>query len=343
MNLSYSYHYDYNNDVLSSKSFTVTRIPKQIKTNILNLEGFIFNGFFHSGKYSVNMDYISDISENTKEENKLSRKVGNFINPKTGENDWLEPDTIHLVLLQPTMVTKVGNVSQSPIEFKLGNIDENRTITLKAIYKDNDSIYQSEVIEMDEELFANEFSEKVYNSEQVDECNIVINAKSEAIKDLTKQLMENNILIGGMELDGLGFVMIDDDKLMTIEELSFYYNVQGTNAIKTINIKDVVGQASLPNLLEPIIKFYTDEFLVTISGIEVTESLEGALKSYTATIEEIKVEKISNSSLPNYTDYGKIHADNEELLNSFIKDRRSLLDDFIEQDDDLDMRFNDLF
>jgi uncharacterized Zn ribbon protein len=181
----------------------------------------------------------------------MSRRVGNFVNPQTGEDDWLEPDTVELIVLQPTMVTRVSETVQTPIDFKLSNDDANHVIALSAKYTANGTTYSSNPVSMDEEEFANQFAQQVYSDKALDEAEIVKQAKNTAVQDLSRRLMDNNVLIGGMKLKGLGFVIVEGDKVMTIDELEFEYTVENSHGIKTVVLKNCVGNASLQNLANP--------------------------------------------------------------------------------------------
>jgi hypothetical protein len=192
----------------------------------------------------------------SEEDNAMGKRVGSYINPTTGEEDWLEPETISMVVLQPKMITKVGEVNQSAIDFKLGATKDEENITLIAEYTSNGSKYSSEPVLIPSESFADEFKDVIYSDKSLDEADIVKTAKETACQDLTKKLMDNSILMGGMNFAGFGFVTVDNDKTLTLESIEFDYKIEGNKGVCSATIRNCVGQASLQNLEHPVIKLW---------------------------------------------------------------------------------------
>lgn len=271
----------------------------------------------------------------------MSRKVGSFTNPNSGETDWFEPDTISMVILQSRMITKVGDTVQTAIDFELGNDNAKKVVTLQAKYTTNGTTFTSKIVEADELEFGAQFVDRVYADDALDNAKIVEEMKSEAIKDLTKRLMDNGVLIGGMEVEGIGFILVDGDKVLTVEELTFEYSVVENQPVNTVTLKNCVGQAALKNLNNPEIEFYTEGYKISVVNPQLKEEKEGRLKDYVVNASDVLVSKSSN--MPKYTSFENFNPNDEAALEEFISSRKSLLDDTIEQDEDLDDRFGSLF
>lgn len=271
----------------------------------------------------------------------MGKRIGSYINPVTGEEDWFEPDTINMIILQPRMVTKVGDTNQSSIEFKLDSINNDDTIVLTAEYESNDKKYVSTQIETPSETFADELKDIIYADKSLDESDLIISMKDKACEDLTRRLMDNGILTGGMKFTGFGFVYADNDKVLTIESIDFDYRVSNGRGIYTAEIHDCVGQASLNNLENPIIKLWNGTHSIEVVNPKVEEALEGRLKDYRITMSDIVIK--SDFEMPEHKVFENPNFSNENFMDEFITERKSLLDDISGNDSDLEDRFDDLF
>lgn len=277
----------------------------------------------------------------TKEDNDMGKRVGSFINPATGEEDWLEPETISMVVLQPKMITKVGEVNQSAIDFKLDATKDEENIMLIAEYSSNGARHSSAPVLMPAETFADKFKDIIYSDKSLDESDIVKAAKETACQDLTRKLLDNNVLMGGMSFAGFGFVTVDNDKVLTIESIDFDYRIENEKGVCSATIRGCVGQASLQNLENPVIKLWNNTHRVELVKPVVTEAIEGRTKDYVLKIDSISV--TPDTSMPEHATYEKPDFKNEDFLDKFISERKSLLDDISGDDSDLDDRFSDIF
>jgi hypothetical protein len=273
----------------------------------------------------------------TEEEMEMGRKVGNYINPATGEADWFEPDTIGMVILQPKMATKVGDTTQTAIDFKLDNIDAERVVTIAAQYTNNGKVYSSDLIKIEEEEFGLAFSQKIYSNKSLDEVETVKQAKDRAVQNLTNKLLEAGIMMGGMQFTGFGFITVDGDKVLTIESIEFTYRVESGRPVRNVTLKHCVGHAQLSNLKNPQITFYTGKHKVAVTGIEVLESIEGRVKDYVLKVEDLTL--VTDDTFPKHDSYTEYRFSNEDFLDTFVNERRTHLDDVVNSDNDLSDRF----
>lgn len=315
--------------------------------------GFIFgasregNGIFrpiHHGTHTCNSSSLKLKRHiHYEEEQTMAKRYGNFVNPTTGETDWLEPSTISIVALQPKMVTRVGETSQSAIDFKLDCTPDEEHITLVAEYTADNKKYTSAAIMIPSETFAEAFAPVVYQDIALDESDMIKQAKDEASQDLTRRLMDNNVLMGGMQFAGFGYVYVENEKVMTIELIDFEYKIENGRPVKNARIRNCVSQASLANLENPQIKFYTGTHLVELLGpvVDVEKSTEGRVKNYALTIEDITIK--TNGEMPQHTVFDEVDFDSEEFVDRFVSDRKNMLDDIIGTDSAIDDQFSGLF
>jgi hypothetical protein len=269
----------------------------------------------------------------------MARRIGNWTNPNTGEADWFEPETINLIALQPKMVLRVGDTVQTAVDFRLGNINETKKITLFAEYTSNGKQYVSKTIEVDEVEFGEQFIQKVYAERALDEADIVKSMKDQCMEDLTKRLMDAGILLGGMQLAGFGFVFAEGDRVMTIDGLDFEYVIRENQGVKNVVLHNCVGQVELSSLDRPNIEFYTGQYKIVAVTPKVTKSVESKIKEYTIEVKDFVV--TPNTTMPEHKAYEKINVNDDEFIDAFIKERKTLLDDIFGRDDD-DDRIDDI-
>lgn len=277
------------------------------------------------------------------EEQTMSTKVGSFTNPTTGETDWLEPNTISIIVLDSKMVVRVNETAKTPIDFKLNTTPDEKHITLTAEYTANNKKYSSNPVLIDVEKFASEFAVVVYQDTALDETDMIKDAKEEASRDLTKRLMDNNILMGGMQFAGIGFVYVDKEKVMTLEGIDFDYKVENGTPVRTAQIRNCVSQASLANLDNPRIVLYTGTHSVELLSpvVNMEKSSEGRIKTYLLNISDIVVKVDSEN--PEHTEFKELNFNNEDFVDLFVSDRKGLLDDITGNDSSFDDQFADLF
>jgi hypothetical protein len=311
---------------------------------LVGTKGHVEKGFFvpqdnRNCKVKTNAGVIK--IKVTEEDNNMGKRVGNYTNPQTGEEDWLEPDSVGMIVLQSKIITKVGEVNQSSIDFKLSASADENNILLTAEYSTNGQKYISKPAETPSETFADVLKDYIYADKTLDDSQLIKDMKDKACQDLSQRLMDNNILIGGMQFAGIGFVTADGDKMLTIESIDFDYTVQNNSGVRTAKLNNCVGTASLTNLENPQVVLYTGSYKIELIGIEVKQAEEGRLKDYVLSIQDIKI--TSDSSMPEHKVYESMNLNNEDFVDSFIEERKKLLPSVNNEDDDFDDRFGGLF
>ena len=246
-----------------------------------------------------------------------------------------------MIVLQPRIVTKVGDTNQSTIEFKLDSTEDEENIILVAEYTVNGNKFVSDPVLMPSLQFAEVFSVVIYEDKCLDDTELIKDAKEQACKSLTAKLMDNNVLLGGTDFIGFGFVFVENNKVLTVEKIEFSYKYESNRKHYTAVIRNCVGNVSFSGLNNPTIEFWTGRHKVKLHNPQVTKAIEGRLKDYELSISDITISVDNN--MPAHTVYDKLNFNNEDFLEAFIKERNSLLDNLLVNDLDLDDRFDDLF
>ena len=273
-----------------------------------------------------------------------NRKIGNYKNPETGEKDWLEPNTVSNIVLNPFVVNVLNQDEEVAIDFTLDCIDSEKIITLTAEFensKDPEITHhiKSEPIKMDELKFADQIAHQIYSYELIDEAPVVQEAKEETKKDIFKKLLEKGIIAESMDFKGLGFIMAKDKRAMTIETLKISVTDKHTAEVE---LKDCVGNVLLENLSEPKIVFFVDGNKVSIEDFSIKTKQEKTLKNYTLNSSNVIVTALEPED---QIEYEKIEFDHEdeESIENFIANRKIFLqNDNTEEKVSLEERFADL-
>jgi hypothetical protein len=310
--------------------------------DVVGKKGNVVRGSIYLGPFEIGLN-VACIMPYKEEEKEMSepRKVGNYIYPGDGTEDWFEPDTVGMVVLDPLTITRFGDTNSTPISFSLSNNSEKKVIILIAEYTVGNRKFVSNCIEMPEEEFGDQATQKIYEDKHIDQAPILIEAKKKAVENLTSKLLDAGILTGGMRFAGIGLIKIDGDNVLTAEAFDVSYTVERGVGTKSVKISQVVGQASLKNLENPEITLWTGTHKISLVRPEVKESIEAALKEYTVVVQDIIIEKCMEK--PEYVVFENPNFDNEEFLENFIKTRKEMLDESINHDKCLDERFEDLF
>lgn len=257
------------------------------------------------------------------------KRVGSYINPITGEEDWVEPETIPNILLIPQRVTRVGDTFETPIDFKMSYVKSEEVINLYAEYNMGTRTYRSTSYSIPVEDIANEIALIVYANKALDDSDLIKEAKRVTMQNLTEKLFNENIVLSDFEVKGLGFIYVDGLKAMLFETAGL--KAEGRD--KILIIKDCIGSVSLENLDNPKILFNTGNHEIEFMFEKVKSSQEGRIRTYEVNISDLIVKpKVQLINLEEI-------KDEDEL----IKNRMQLLDSFTPVDDDFDDRFGGFF
>lgn len=266
----------------------------------------------------------------------MARRIGNYINPETQEQDWIEPETINdNIKFVPKRVTRIGEAFDTNIEFKISYVDPEPHVRFWAEYTTELRTFTSDVIEIDLEVFGEELAMIVYAGKSLDEAKLFIDAKERALNDLTFKLFDQNIILGDVEAQGIGFVIVNDLKVMTIDALSLHYDASAENPYQA-TLKDCVGLVSLRNVEgDKHIVFHNGTHTLSLTNPRVIDGQEGMTSTYNVSVNDINV----------VTDATEIVAIPERPSDEeqFIESRISMLDSLTNDTSDIDRQFGDLF
>lgn len=258
-------------------------------------------------------------------------RIGNYIDPVTGEEHWVEPETIENILLIPKRVTKLGDSFETPIEYRITYNEANKTVGIYAEYIHNNRSYRSTSVDYDVEEFANEIAMIVYANRTMDDSDLVKEAKEKTTALLTDRLFNEGIILSDFNSKGVGYVYVNDDKkVIVFDEIECHS--KGAGRYISLIMKNCIGSISLQNIDRPKITFCTSNHEISFDFIQVVESEEGRIRNYEIEIGDLFVKpKTTVISLQDFTD--------EDDL---IQNRMSLLDSLMDEDDDIDDRFDDI-
>ena len=258
----------------------------------------------------------------------MSRRVGEFVDPNTGEQDWLEPDKVDQVVLNPSVISIIGESEEGIVNYKLGNIDEEKVITLTALYETNDDeTIESDVQKMDELEFANELAHYIYAGEMVDRGELISAAKAKAFESIVESLFSKGLIVDNTSLEkGFGFVYSGDKKLLTVE--SIILNRANEDNKKVDVTVSCVGVARLSNLSSPSINHYYGDYEIKIDEIINAKLVtDGSIKtfSFETTPDNISVREVTNDYGTDLS-YSNLDISDMDAVDDFISLRRSYLD-----------------
>lgn len=257
------------------------------------------------------------------------KRIGSFINPATGEEDWVEPETIPNILLIPNRVTRLGDTFETPVDFKMVYVEQEEVINLYAEYTVGSKIYRSSNHSFPVEDIANEIALIVYANKTLDDSTMMQEAKRITMQNLTEKLFNEGIILSNFNVRGLGYVYVQKQKAMLFESIQ----VQQSNRDITATISECYSSVSLGNLDSPKFVFNTGNHEIEFDLNSVTHAEEGRIKTYNLIISNLKVKQ--KTQLINLEKF----ADEERLL----ENRMQMLDSLVQLDDDFDDRFGDFF
>lgn len=266
----------------------------------------------------------------------MGRRVGEFINPETGEKDWLDVSTVKNIRLLPEKAVCFNDYCDFVIEYKLDNIDMLKVVTLTAEAEIGKKKYKSEPQYIDELEFAHYLAEVVYDDRTIDNEEFMLDLKERAKNDLQYKLLRDNYIIGNFELDGAGFVYSGDKKVMTIEKMAIR-----VEDVDTINVEliDCVGPIDLGNVIDPKIVFYSSDLEIKIDNFQIKSSTHSRLKKYTV---HPKLIFVSETDEHVYFDVIQPGDNQDEYIDELIANRQAMLDDLSKRENLLDERFADI-
>ena len=260
-------------------------------------------------------------------------RINGYINPSTGETDWVQPDVFNdsRLIITGTTINCIGSSEIDFINYNIHYTPGNHYIEFFATYDaKNGKKYVSNPIKVDLKAFCDETAYLAYSGLRYNKSKMIDDLKIIAFNDITNKLFDDNIIVGNFKKEGIGFVLLEGKRVITIESIQVDYNLN--SQLINVELKDCIGNINLDTLEVFQIEFNTPEHKIILNNNEVNESSVGKIKNYKLTSSEIIVSKQEN-----LFDYTKIK--DEEIL---ISKRLKLLDD-ISDEDEFDERFDEDF
>lgn len=272
----------------------------------------------------------------------MSRRVGEFYDPITGEKDWVVINQVNSISKRifPRRIkctTPDGLQYTSEVTFELNNIDMLNVVTLTASVKIDDKKYTSEQQQMNELEFANIVADCVYNDRELDEPEEIQELIDAAMQDLKGSLFDDMVIVDGLSLESTGFVTVDGHKVNTIDKV----DIDILDNRYKLHLKNCTGPLSISKLESPKIEFHSSGLTFLIDYFTLEEENDGKLKSYTIETDELLYHR---SEQTNYFDPVKLDTSDDESIGNFINNRKKYLDNIYDNEDNsLEDRFSDIF
>lgn len=299
------------------------------------------------------------------------RKVGNFVCPEDNEEDWLEPDTVKDVILEPIIArafrnkqTDADDSATWTISFFLDNIDSEEVITMYAETIFDGITISSDIVKEDELVFANDIAQNIYQDKDLEETNTIVRMKVQSFESLSKKILAEYgmlLLLEDFPIRGIGFINHKGKRIASFETLEITTNeehVKDDSAAKTVlQIKEGITFSNLEEIeteLEFLFYLIPDGegkgYALFIPSFKVCHGTVGALKSFILSAETKNIEffatdlpdNINEVLLKEPVDLTKL---DEEQTDEFITSRKELMGVFDEQEDEedyIDSHFKDI-
>lgn len=258
----------------------------------------------------------------------MTRKIGSFNNPFTGETDWLVPDTVKELSILSQQICDVKSETKQEIGFELTNDNDKKVIILTG-----KTHGYSCSRELDELLFATELSKALYEEKTIEESDFMKKVISDIRKDLCKNIEINSgIFMQENQYDGIGFISSNGVKAITIEKISFGKVDYSSNQVE-ITLHDCTGPSILKNISNPVVSFYTKDHELSIPVSNIKSEGLGSLREYVLQISVLDIIATESKENIEYEVFEDINIDNEEAVQKFLASRGKLINSgYVDQD-----------
>lgn len=257
---------------------------------------------------------------------------GEYINPNNGETDWIDPTIFcsSKIIIPKDRISIIGNNNIQTIEYNLNYEKGFHYVEFYASIKYESVIYKIDPLLIDLKAICDESAQLVYSEKNFRDSKMIKDLKEIAKQKLFIELFKKNIIFGNFNFKNIGFIIIDNKKAVSIDEIKCKYNIKEN--ICTITLDKCIGNIDLTNIDIFSVEFYIGDYKLQIDNIQnVKCTNDSRIKTYELIANKIKVIKVTD-----------ICAATEYLdEDDFIQKRSSLLDNLF--DDNEDDRFDDDF
>ena len=230
--------------------------------------------------------------------------------------------SVDLIYIKPTRVTIMGKNNQFDISFKLSYIKDENVIALQAIYKNGSSQITSSLQKINKKVFCDMFAATAYKQNDVDDERYMIELKDAAVSEINARMIDEGTLLSGVEFNGIGFVILNDKKILTIEKIKLINDLKEKH--QSIQLIDCVGLVSLENVSgDYTVEFYAEKYKLAFKIGEVTAFEDGTIKQYTLKLEKYDV--YPDESQPVFEKINCFDHTDGDLVDEFYSKRYCLL------------------
>ena len=281
------------------------------------------------------MDDILYYNENYVYDEDLER-IGQYEDPDTGEMHWVEPASFNddKFVISEDVINLLGNSTILSVKYDISYNQGDHFVSLASYCIFNDVTYANKELKIDLKAFCDEIAHLALADLNLTDSQILKECKSLLKNKLIDILFDNSILVSAFEKTGLGFAIVEGNKITTIESISVYPSADDKNNV-IVELKDCIGAVDLKNMENVIIKFNTPEHIISFNNFTVLSTKGSRIKSYVLQLNDVNMFSV-NKQDDNNIDYNRPKDEDE-----FILKRSQLLNQENEDDDILDDRFND--
>lgn len=268
----------------------------------------------------------------------MSRRIGDYTDPKTGEKHWFEPETVSQYPLPNQRLLILGNSEHTIVEFELSNNDTAATIDCVAKVTINGEVIRSEKASMNELVFADLTFDAYVSQHTFSTKKEVIAYQDIAINSLKNKLLnEKNLLTNGLDLEGFVFVNYGDDRVAVSDNMHVSFATY--NSDLQLEVKDVVSKTTIIEEKSPTIGITLPNGITRLfRGVRINEVESGIVSNY-----NFVTDKDSTSSLSGES-FIKLPAKDEVFTeeSAYIKEALTLLASDALEENSVDSLFDDL-
>lgn len=251
----------------------------------------------------------------------MATKVGNYINPVTGEDDWVVMEEVTRVVLPKTPLAIFGDQNRSSfINYKFSYNQKTELVEMTGGLDFNHKKVYSEIYTIQPITFADALKETVYSMGAFEDTDLIKGLTEQIKKDIQSKLLANGIFGETNSLFGEGYIIVNGDRMFVFDTMQY---AVGTPHKITIKAKNVVSSASIDRVEKPSLVFKTTDYTINIPHLNELSSTDGSLFTIDLTATSISLKNEAN-----------------EIL--FTKPMSSLQPETDEYEEEYNLRFNQL-
>lgn len=251
----------------------------------------------------------------------MSKRI-QTINPlNETKKAWVELCDVPQIFLQKEELFNFSTSQKNTVEYFFEYDQENDKLYLNGKYQSENFLY-TKSIEIDQDEFVSTLVKSIKNKYIIDNYNFIKkNKKIINNRIATEILNKEKILLESINIPGIGYVMSENDKIMTTEEIIIF---KEKNKIKII-LKDCVNSLPIKNLKDISFKFFSSEndMILITSKFSIKNISNSDSQIYLISTDDFSYS--NDDDLTYNQNYKKLKKRTECSNDEFIKSRLKML------------------